>query len=84
VAKPTLRFDDTNPVTEETEYVESIKGDVRWLGFDWSEELYASDYFSQLYEFAVKLISKGLAYVDDSTSEEIATQKGTPNSSGNQ
>jgi glutaminyl-tRNA synthetase len=76
--KTNLRFDDTNPVTEETEYVESIKGDVRWLGFDWSEELYASDYFSQLYEFAVKLINKGLAYVDDSTSEEIATQKGTP------
>lgn len=76
--KTNLRFDDTNPVTEETEYVESIKGDVRWLGFEWSEELYASDYFSQLYEFAVKLINKGLAYVDDSTSEEIATQKGTP------
>jgi len=76
--KTNLRFDDTNPVTEETEYVESIKGDVRWLGFNWSEELYASDYFSQLYEFAVKLISKGLAYVDDSTSEEIAAQKGTP------
>ncbi|MBP9925586.1 MAG: glutamine--tRNA ligase, partial [Cyclobacteriaceae bacterium] len=53
--KTNLRFDDTNPVTEETEYVESIKGDVRWLGFNWSEELYASDYFSQLYEFAVKL-----------------------------
>lgn len=76
--KTNLRFDDTNPVTEETEYVESIKGDVRWLGFEWSEELYASDYFSQLYEFAVNLINKGLAYVDDSTSEEIATQKGTP------
>jgi len=76
--KTNLRFDDTNPVTEETEYVESIKGDVRWLGFNWSEELYASDYFSQLYEFAVKLINKGLAYVDDSTSEEIAAQKGTP------
>src|SRR5690349_1280419 len=64
-----LRFDDTNPVTEETEYVESIKNDVKWLGFQWENELYASDYFSQLYEFALKLIDKGLAYVDDSTSE---------------
>jgi glutaminyl-tRNA synthetase len=80
--KTNLRFDDTNPVTEETEYVESIKGDVKWLGFQWSEELYASDYFSQLYEFALKLISKGLAYVDDSTSEEIAAQKGTPTVAG--
>lgn len=73
-----LRFDDTNPVTEETEYVESIKEDVRWLGFEWVAELYASDYFEQLYEFAVTLIEKGLAYVDDSSSEEIAEQKGTP------
>ena len=73
-----LRFDDTNPVTEETEYVDGIKDDVRWLGFNWSRELYASDYFGELYEFAVNLIKKGLAYVDDSTSEEIATQKGTP------
>jgi glutaminyl-tRNA synthetase len=73
-----LRFDDTNPVTEDTEYVESIKEDVRWLGFEWAKELYASDYFDQLYEFAEKLIKKGLAYVDDSTSEEIAEQKGTP------
>jgi len=80
--KTNLRFDDTNPVTEETEYVESIKGDVKWLGFDWAEELYASDYFSQLYEFAVTLIKKGLAYVDDSTSEEMATQKGTPTQPG--
>lgn len=77
-----LRFDDTNPVTEEVEYVESIKNDVRWLGFQWSNELYASDYFPQLYEFAVKLIGKGLAYVDDSTSEEIAEQKGTPTTAG--
>ena len=77
-----LRFDDTNPVTEETEYVESIKQDVRWLGFEWENELYASDYFGQLYEFAVKLINKGLAYVDDSTSEEIAAQKGTPTQPG--
>ncbi|MCW5910824.1 MAG: glutamine--tRNA ligase/YqeY domain fusion protein [Cyclobacteriaceae bacterium] len=76
--KTNLRFDDTNPVTEETEYVKSIKGDVKWLGFEWAEELYASDYFAQLYELAVKLIGKGLAYVDDSTSDEMAAQKGTP------
>jgi glutaminyl-tRNA synthetase len=80
--KTNLRFDDTNPVTEETEYVENIKADVKWLGFDWAEELYASDYFPQLYAFAVKLINKGLAYVDDSTSEEIASQKGTPTTPG--
>ena len=61
-----LRFDDTNPVTEETEYVDSIKEDVRWLGFEWENELYASDYFEELYDFAVKLIKKGFAYVDDS------------------
>ncbi len=77
-----LRFDDTNPITEETEYVESIKSDVRWLGFDWANELYASDYFDQLYALAVKLIKKGLAYVDDSSSEEIAVQKGTPTHPG--
>jgi len=70
-----LRFDDTNPETEETEYVESIKDDVRWLGFQWKNELYASDYFEQIYEYAVLLIRKGLAYVDDSTSEELAEQK---------
>jgi glutaminyl-tRNA synthetase len=80
--KTNLRFDDTNPVTEETEYVESIKQDVRWLGFEWAQELYASDYFDKLYEFAVKLIKKGLAYVDDSTSEEIAALKGTPTQPG--
>ncbi|MER0441074.1 glutamine--tRNA ligase/YqeY domain fusion protein [Emticicia sp. W12TSBA100-4] len=80
--KTNLRFDDTNPVTEETEYVESIKADVKWLGFDWAEELYASDYFDQLYEFALKLIKKGLAYVDDSTSEEMAAMKGTPTVAG--
>lgn len=73
-----LRFDDTNPVTEDTEYVESIKNDVQWLGFNWANEFYASDYFDQLYEFAKKLINKGLAYVDDSTSEEMAAMKGTP------
>jgi len=80
--KTNLRFDDTNPVTEETEYVDSIKEDVRWLGFEWANEFYASDYFDQLYEFAVKLIKKGLAYVDDSKSEEIAAQKGTPTEPG--
>ncbi len=73
-----LRFDDTNPVTEETEYVESIKDDVRWLGFTWANELYSSDYFDKLYEFAVTLISKGLAYVDDSSPEIIAAEKGAP------
>lgn len=77
-----LRFDDTNPVTEETEYVESIKDDVRWLGFEWKNELYASDYFDELYQYAVKLINKGLAYVDDSTSEQIAAMKGTPTEPG--
>ncbi|MGZ5255803.1 MAG: glutamate--tRNA ligase family protein, partial [Flavitalea sp.] len=77
-----LRFDDTNPVTEDTEYVESIKEDVEWLGFKWKNELYASDYFDKLYEFAVILIKKGLAYVDDSTAEEIATMKGTPTEPG--
>jgi len=77
-----LRFDDTNPVTEETEYVDSIKEDIRWLGFTWAKELYASDYFDKLYEFAVLLISKGLAYVDDSTAEEIAALKGTPTEPG--
>src|SRR5690349_8834601 len=77
-----LRFDDTNPVTEETEYVEGIKDDIRWLGFEWKNELYASDYFEKLYEYAVILINKGLAYVDDSTSEEIAAMKGTPTEPG--
>ncbi|MGZ8553356.1 MAG: glutamine--tRNA ligase/YqeY domain fusion protein [Chitinophagaceae bacterium] len=77
-----LRFDDTNPITEETEYVDSIKEDVKWLGFEWKNEHYASDYFDELYELAVRLIKKGLAYVDDSSSEEIAEQKGTPTQSG--
>ncbi len=80
--KTNLRFDDTNPVTEETEYVDSIKEDVRWLGFEWANELYASDYFDQLYAFAVQLIEKGLAYIDDSASDDIATQKGTPTTPG--
>jgi glutaminyl-tRNA synthetase len=77
-----LRFDDTNPVTEETEYVESIKDDIRWLGFQWANEFYASDYFEKLYGFAVQLIKHGLAYVDDSSSEEIARLKGTPTQPG--
>ena len=72
-----LRFDDTNPVTEDTEFVESIKEDIQWLGFEWKNELYASDYFDTMYQYAVTLINKGLAYVDDSTSETIAAQKGT-------
>ena len=76
--KTNLRFDDTNPAKEEVEYVDSIKEDVRWLGFEWASELYASDYFDQLYAFAVAMIKKGLAYVDDSTAEEIASQKGIP------
>lgn len=77
-----LRFDDTNPTTEETEYVESIKEDVKWLGFEWKNELYASDYFETLYQFALRLIKKGLAYVDDSSSETIAQLKGTPTEPG--
>ena len=80
--KTNLRFDDTNPVTEDTEYVDSIKEDIQWLGFNWANEFYASDYFDTLYEYAVKLIKKGLAYVDDSTSEEIASQKGSPTQPG--
>ncbi|MEO6681993.1 MAG: glutamine--tRNA ligase/YqeY domain fusion protein [Ginsengibacter sp.] len=72
-----LRFDDTNPITEETEYVDSIKEDVKWLGFSWANEFYASDYFDQLYDMAVFLIKKGFAYVDDSSSEKIASEKGT-------
>jgi glutaminyl-tRNA synthetase len=80
--KTNLRFDDTNPDKEETEYVESIKADVRWLGFEWEEEHYASDYFGQLYTWAVELIRKGKAYVDDSTAEEIAAMKGTPTRPG--
>ena len=76
--KTNLRFDDTNPVKEETEYVDSIKEDVQWLGFNLEKELYASDYFEQLYLFAVDLIKKRLAYVDDLSAEEIASLKGTP------
>jgi glutaminyl-tRNA synthetase len=72
-----LRFDDTNPTREETEYVDSIKQDVQWLGFSWANERYASDYFGQLYEWALALIRKGLAYVDDQTQEEIRLGRGT-------
>ncbi len=75
--KCNLRFDDTNPVKEDTEYVDSIKRDIQWLGFQWAEERYASDYFDQLYEWAVVLIKKGLAYVDDQTQEQIRENRGT-------
>ena len=80
--KTNLRFDDTNPVTEDTEYVDSIQEDVKWLGFEWNNVFYASDYFDQLYAFAVTLIKNGLAYVDDSSAEEIAACKGTPTEPG--
>ncbi len=75
--KTNLRFDDTNPVKEDVEYVNSIKEDIRWLGFEWANEFYASDYFEQLYEWAELLIKKGLAYVDDQTQEEIRINRGT-------
>ena len=78
-----LRFDDTNPVKEDVEYVDSIREDIHWLGFDWgNREYYASDYFPQLFDLAVRLIKEGKAYVDDQTSEQIAEQKGTPTTSG--
>ena len=80
--KCNLRFDDTNPEKEEVEYVESIKEDIQWLGFQWDNEFYASDYFDKLYEFAVTLIKKGLAYVEDASSEEMAKLKGTPTAPG--
>jgi glutaminyl-tRNA synthetase len=81
--KCNLRFDDTNPSKEGMEYVESIQEDVRWLGFDWEDRLfYASDYFDKLYEFAIKLIKEGKAYVDDQDAETISTQKGTPTRPG--
>lgn len=75
--KTNLRFDDTNPTKEDVEYVDSIKEDIRWLGFEWAQELYASDYFEQLYLWAEELINKGLAYVDDQTQEEIRLNRGT-------
>ena len=77
-----LRFDDTNPTKEDVEYVEAIKEDIKWLGFDWGAEYYASDYFQQLWDFAVRLIKQGKAYIDEQTSEEIAAQKGTPTQAG--
>ncbi|SDK78271.1 glutaminyl-tRNA synthetase [Salinimicrobium catena] len=77
-----LRFDDTNPIKEEQEYVDAIKRDVEWLGFKWARECYASDYFQQLYDWAVELIKNGHAYVDSQTSAEIAEQKGTPTEPG--
>ena len=78
-----LRFDDTNPVKEDVEYVDSIREDIDWLGFDWGDrEYYASDYFPKLFDLAVRLIKEGKAYVDDQTSEEIARQKGTPQAPG--
>jgi glutaminyl-tRNA synthetase len=78
-----LRFDDTNPTTEKTLYVDNIKNDIKWLGYDWEDrEYFASDYFDQLYLFAIDLIKKGLAYVDESTPEEIAEMKGDPNTPG--
>ena len=77
-----LRFDDTNPAKEDVEYVDSIKEDIKWLGFQWGNEYYASDYFQQLYDFAVALIKDGKAYIDEQSSEEIAAQKGTPTQPG--
>lgn len=77
-----LRFDDTNPLKEEKEFVEAIKKDIKWLGFEWAEECYTSDYFQQLYDWAVELIKNGDAYVDSQTSETIAEQKGTPTEPG--
>ncbi len=77
-----LRFDDTNPTKEDVEYVEAIKEDIKWLGFEWGAEYYASDYFQQLWDFAIRLIKQGKAYVDEQTSEEIAAQKGTPTQAG--
>ena len=78
-----LRFDDTNPVKEDTEYVDAIRDDIHWLGFDWGDrEYYASDYFPQLFDLAVRMIKEGKAYVDDQTSEQIAAQKGTPTQPG--
>ncbi|MBN2863115.1 MAG: glutamine--tRNA ligase/YqeY domain fusion protein [Bacteroidales bacterium] len=81
--KCNLRFDDTNPVKEETEYIDSIKEDIKWLGFDWEDrEFYASDYFGKLFDFGVDLIRKGLAYVDDQPADVISSQKGTPSQPG--
>ena len=77
-----LRFDDTNPVKEDVEYVDAIKEDIKWLGFDWANEVYASDYFQQLWDFAIQLIKEGKAYIDEQSAEQIASQKGTPTQPG--
>ena len=77
-----LRFDDTNPTKEDTEYVDAIKEDIEWLGFKWGNEYYASDYFQQLWDFAVRLIKEGKAYVDEQTADAISEQKGTPTQPG--
>lgn len=77
-----LRFDDTNPIKEDMEYIRAIKEDIKWLGFEWGHEYYASDYFEQLWDFAIRLIKQGKAYIDEQTSEEIAAQKGTPTQPG--
>ena len=77
-----LRFDDTNPTKENMEYVDAIKEDIQWLGYQWGNEYYASDYFQQLWDFAIELIKRGKAYIDEQSSEEIAAQKGTPTQPG--
>ena len=77
-----LRFDDTNPTKEDVEYVEAIKEDIKWLGFEWGNEYYASDYFQQLWDFAIDLIKEGKAYIDEQSAEEIAAQKGTTTQPG--
>ena len=77
-----LRFDDTNPTKEDEEYVEAIKEDIQWLGYQWGNIYYASDYFQQLWDFAIRLIEEGKAYIDEQTSEQIAQQKGTPTQPG--
>ena len=77
-----LRFDDTNPTKENMEYVDAIKEDIQWLGYQWGNEYYASDYFQQLWDFAIELIKRGMAYIDEQSSEEIAAQKGTPTQPG--
>ena len=77
-----LRFDDTNPATEDIRYVEAIKNDIKWLGFEWDKELYASDYFEQIYSFGVMLVEEGKAYVDSQTDEEIRANRGTVTTPG--
>lgn len=80
--KCNLRFDDTNPEKEDIEYINSIKEDIQWLGFNWDNEFYASDYFDQLYEYAIQLIKSGKAYIDDNSAEKISEERGTPNKPG--